>query len=416
MRALRALFLLVPLLTAGYAAAQTSLAEIAGCRDRAAGIYHSYEPGTPSDVPVPEGYEVFYISHYGRHGSRYHASPEAYEAPLAALRQAASAGVLTPAGRELLHKVECLADDARSRYGDLTPRGVAEHRGIAERMFRTWPRLFSTEGGREVRIESRATLVPRCILSMAAFNERLKELNPSLVMVREASERYLPYLASGYAAHDAEAERAADSLLRVRLDPARFVAALLSDPGAVDDPLLFMRQLYVVAGMAQDAAHLGLSCYDLFTDEELYALWESENALRYLQMGPSATYGAEIAASARPLLRNIVETAQRVIDGREQVAASLRFGHDAFLMPLLSLLRIEGASARVADPGEVARVWSVEKVSPMAANIQFVFFRNEEGKVKVRILHNEHDARLPLPGAPYYDWEEFRDYCGALCR
>lgn len=416
MRALRALFLLVPLLTAGYAAAQTTLAEIAGCRDRAAGIYHSYEPGTPSDVPVPEGYEVFYISHYGRHGSRYHASPEAYEAPLAALRQAAAAGELTPAGRELRHKVECLADDARSRYGDLTPRGVAEHRGIAERMFRTWPRLFSTEGGREVRIESRATLVPRCILSMAAFNERLKELNPSLVMVREASERYLPYLASGYAAHDAEAERAADSLLRVRLDPARFVAALLTDPGAVDDPLLFMRQLYVVAGMAQDAAHLGLSCYNLFTDEELYALWESENALRYLQMGPSATYGAEIAASARPLLRNIVETAQRVIDGREQVAASLRFGHDAFLMPLLSLLRIEGASARVADPGEVARVWSVEKVSPMAANIQFVFFRNEEGKVKVRILHNEHDARLPLPGAPYYDWEEFRDYCGALCR
>ena len=386
MRALRALFLLVPLLTAGYAAAQTTLAEIAGCRDRAAGIYHSYEPGTPSDVPVPEGYEVFYISHYGRHGSRYHASPEAYEAPLAALRQAAAAGELTPAGRELLHKVECLADDARSRYGDLTPRGVAEHRGIAERMFRAWPRLFSTEGGREVRIESRATLVPRCILSMAAFNERLKELNPSLVMVREASERYLPYLASGYAAHDAEAERAADSLLRVRLDPARFVAALLTDPGAVDDPLLFMRQLYVVAGMAQDAAHLGLSCYDLFTDEELYALWESENALRYLQMGPSAAYGAEIAASARPLLRNIVETAQRVIDGREQVAASLRFGHDAFLMPLLSLLRIEGASARVADPGEVARVWSVEKVSPMAANIQFVFFRNEEGTLDRLVL------------------------------
>ena len=90
MRALRALFLLVSLLTAGYAAAQTTLAEIAGCRDRAAGIYHSYEPGTPSDVPVPEGYEVFYISHYGRHGSRYHASPEAYEAPLAALRQAAA--------------------------------------------------------------------------------------------------------------------------------------------------------------------------------------------------------------------------------------------------------------------------------------------------------------------------------------
>ena len=416
MRLFRYLFLLVPLLAAGAAAAQTSPAEIAACRDRAAGIYHSYEPGTSSDVPVPEGYEVFYISHYGRHGSRYHASPEAYEAPLAALRQAAAAGVLTPAGRELLRKVECLADDARSRYGDLTPRGAAEHRGIAERMFRAWPALFSTENGRTVRIESRATLVPRCILSMAAFNERLKELNPALTMSREASERYLPYLASGYAAHDAEAQRAADSLLRVRLDPARFVGAVLSDPAFVDDPLDFMQQLYVVAGMAQDAAHLGLSCYDLFTVDELYALWESENALRYLQMGPSAAYGDAIAASARPLLGNIVETAQRVMDGREPVAVSLRFGHDAFLMPLLSLLRVEGASTRVADPGEVARVWSVEKVSPMAANIQFIFFRNGDGDVKVRVLHNEHDARLPLAGGPYYDWEEFKDYCEALCR
>ena len=34
----------------------------------------------------------------------------------------------------------------------------------------------------------------RCILSMAAFNERLKELNPEIRMIRESSQRYIPYI------------------------------------------------------------------------------------------------------------------------------------------------------------------------------------------------------------------------------
>lgn len=59
-------------------------------------------------------------------------------------------------------------------------------------------------------------------------------------------------------------------------------------------------------------------------------------------------------------------------------------------------------------------MWQVHRVSPMAANVQFVFFRNPAGDVLVRILHNERDAGLPLGGGPYYRWETFRDYCKSL--
>ena len=100
--------------------------------------------------------------------------------------------MLTPKGRDLLAKVEVIAADARDRYGDLSPRGVAEHRGIAERMYKAYPEVFSTGDGRECYVQSRSTLVPRCILSMAAFNERLKELNPEIRMTRESSQRYIP--------------------------------------------------------------------------------------------------------------------------------------------------------------------------------------------------------------------------------
>ena len=33
--------------------------------------YTAYQEPTKALSPTPEGYEVFYFSHYGRHGSRY---------------------------------------------------------------------------------------------------------------------------------------------------------------------------------------------------------------------------------------------------------------------------------------------------------------------------------------------------------
>ncbi len=410
----RLLFTTLLLPTAICASAQTLPAELAAMPERAAGIYHSYEAPSASDAVVPEGYTPFYISHYGRHGSRWHTSEPFYATPLKALRQADEKGVLTARGRELLDQVCRLAEDAGGRYGDLSPRGAREHRDIARRMYAAWPEVFSTRNGRTCTVDSRATVYPRCILSMAAFNEGLKELNPEITTLREASKRNAYYLANQYDTSRGSdiADRTADSLRAVRIDPARFLGTLFTDPSAVDDPVKFMSQIFNLAGIAQDVDYLGIDLYDLFDEKELYALWECENARRYLLMGPSIRFGDTVIESAKPLLRNIVETAQRVIDGEEQVAASLRFGHDVYLVPLLALLQVEGASERVERLDDIASNWSTEKITPMAANIQFVFLRNAAtGDIRVRILHNERDAVLPIPGAPYYEWPVLKKYC-----
>ena len=408
------------LLAATCAAAQPTPAQLAARPELTASIYHSYEYLPGPAAPVPDGYEPFYISHYGRHGSRYHSKEEAYAEPLAALRKADKAGALTPKGREVLAKVETLAADACKRYGDLSPRGVQEHRGIAERMFAAYPGVFSTDGGRVCRIESRSTLVPRCILSMAAFNERLKELNPAIRTTRESSARYMPYMGNNKGL-DAQRDRTlktADSVRAARLIPDRLMKSLFSDPEfvkrEVKKPRKLMEQLLLQAAIMQDVDYLGISLYDLFTGEEIYAAWEDENFRRYVMFGPSKRFGDPIIADAKPLLRNIVETAEEVIGGGKELAASLRFGHDVNVIPLLALLGVEGASARVSTPEEAAEVWQVHRVSPMAANVQFIFFRNPAGDVLVRILHNECDAGLPLGGGPYYRWETFRDYCKSL--
>ena len=58
--------------------------------------------------------------------------------------------------------------------------------------------------------------------------------------------------------------------------------------------------------------------------------------------------------------------------------------------------------------------WINFEVFPMAANIQFVFYRRDKNDTDVvlKVLLNENEARLPIPTdmAPYYHYRDFREF------
>ena len=368
-------------------------------------------------TPAPEGYKPFYISHYGRHGSRWHASESIYENPRAQLRKAAEAGKLTPLGEDALRRVECVADDALHRYGDLSPRGVREHRGIAERMYYSFPEVFSTADGRLCRIRSRSTLVPRCMLSMAAANERLKELNPAIDITREASKRYLDYMFRMTEANKIkkETKQRIAELREREIDPSRFVRALMTDPSLIGknkEQLRFMNDLYCIASIMQDIDYLDCSFYDLFTPDELYAFYAVRNYQMYLEEGPSAEFGHRALSDAVPLLRNFVAEADEAI-ATGNLSASLRYGHDVNVIPLVGLMGIEGCDNRESDFHKVDEAWSCWRVTPMATNVQWIFFRRPgSDEVLVKFLFNERESRIRLESdlAPYYRWNDVKNY------
>ena len=61
------------------AMAQTSKAELLAHMELATGNYCNYPNPSGNVTPAPDGYEPFYVSHYGRHGARYMTDDDHYK-------------------------------------------------------------------------------------------------------------------------------------------------------------------------------------------------------------------------------------------------------------------------------------------------------------------------------------------------
>ena len=136
------------------------------------GIYYAYDVEVDSMSDTPAGFEPVYISHYGRHGSRWPVNPKAYKIASDFFRNQQLAQNLTQDGRAAWKLATLCAGNADGHLGELTSIGEQQHHEIASRMASRFPTLFKDNS----RIEARSSVEPRCIMSMAAFCESLKDI------------------------------------------------------------------------------------------------------------------------------------------------------------------------------------------------------------------------------------------------
>ena len=418
----RLLFPLACLLLAVPAGAQSTCDQIMADIDKAGGVYYMYSFDEPSTTPAPKGYEPFYISHYGRHGARYILSNDQYDNVAEVLERAYADGKLTPVGIDARNRFMAIYPLLRGRAGDLAPKGQMQHRRLAKRMYAAYPEIFR----RHPRIEAYSTVVPRCIMSMAAFCEGLKEADPALDIFTETSNVNMYYLnphSTGNPAGTAAdfRHKSADAPWRTewrrfceeRIDVESILARLFTDTAyarSICDPLTFEQNLFSVAAHMQ-CTDLDESFYDLFTPDELFRFWECDNYTYYIEKGPDPRTNGRGTALAETLLNDIVTCAGEDMAAGEP-AVRLRFGHDGCIMALLTLMQIDGWTTPVSDPLQIKDVWQIYRI-PMASNLQFIFYRSKKSPdLLVRVLLNEEELRLPLPDAqaPYYRWEDFRNY------
>ena len=399
------------------ATAQITKKELYKDINRAGANYFPY-PGPSQQVltPAPAGYEPFYISHYGRHGSRYMEDNEYYVYAIGKLDTAAQLGILTPKGAEVLDRLQQGYADAYKRDGDLSLLGGRQHQEIARRMYDRFPTLLT----QPMKVDARSSTAGRCMISMFYFCEELQGLNPALKIRMDASNRDMNFVVRNKKAKIEESpampelEAKVDALLEKALNPTRFMKSMFTDvkkAESIMDPLELLEALYNVAGDLPNIPELGLSLMDIFTKEELFGAFKAFNAGILTSCGliPGSTPAYRQQLEVRD---SIVSIADRVIRDGEP-ALTLRFSHDGSVLPLTYLMGIKEAMGGRTDFENLHKYISIDKLIPMAANIQLVFYRKDgSDDVLVKFLLNENETSIPVKTdcAPYYHWKDVKQY------
>lgn len=405
--------LLLSLPAAATCYAQTSKEEVYAHIEKSGSVYYAYPEVNETYTPAPDGYKPFYLSHYGRHGSRYLIADQDYLSVIQTLHQADSLGALSARGKELHNRLELIWKDAEGLGGQLTPLGYRQQRGIAKRMYRNFPELFA--GTRS--ISARSTLVVRCALSMATFCEQLKEQHPDLQFTYGSGDRYMRYLnhwneeARTFTSDDSPWRQAYHRFRTEHIRTERLMKLLFTDPAYVGrhvNAQELMTGLYWIASGVQNT-DLKISIYDIFEKQELFDIWQVINYTHYVCNG-TCPWGKEIVQRTFvPLLNNILDSANEAIQ-HDSIAATLRFGHDGNVMPLTGLLQLENCHNEETNPADFYKAWSDFKIVPMAANVQLIFYRNEKNRddILVKFMLNEQETSIPLESdvKPFYRWKE----------
>lgn len=371
-------------------------------------------------TPAPAGKKPFYISHYGRHGSRYISNRSGFDTPYFMMLHADSLDELTPTGQQVLRHMNNIMRNTEGRWGELTGYGKQQMQKIGRRMAERFPEVFHP--GANVTCIS--TVVPRCIESMGSAAMEMLQVCPQLHITMQASKRtqwYMNYqdkkLRKSYMT--SEAQKALDAYTATRMGNTRLMELIFKNPDIAEE---FVNQedfsYYLMKmGLFQLNTNFNrnTNLIGLFNTNDLYRMWQVDNAYWYLQHGACKLNGGNQPYTQRHLLKKMIADADSCIKLPDP-GAQLRFGHETVLLPLVCLIGVNGFDFSTDNLDELeSHGWWCSSVFPMAGNLQFIFYRSnpKDKDVLVKVLLNEVEATLPISTdcAPYYHWSDFRQYC-----
>ena len=415
---MKKIFLLLPLLMATlYSSAQVTREEMMKNICQAAGTYYPYWGGKAKLTPAPEGYQPFYISHYGRHGSRYLTKHDSYHKLIPLLEKAQEKGVLTSQGKKTLKQMKKAYSYAKGKSGQLSILGGRQHEGIAQRMGKNFPEVFQSG----CFVDARSTQVGRCQESMAHFCGQLKKDFPYLDISQQSNREDYYFMANrtdsvkSVPASKAIKEGAYAFRNKMRSTPDPW-PRLISDPAFikkyVKDKSAYNMYLFDIVTNMMCHPEQGIRFSGEFTKEELFCLWQAKNIQWTISTGTidgvtpryQRIYG---------LIRNFIVWADEVI-AQGTRGASLRFGHDSFVYPLAYALHLDHCDdVPQGNYEELYRHMANFKIIPMAGNVQLIFYRKPgSDDILVKFLLQEEEKHIPVPTDvwPYYHWNDVRKY------
>ena len=383
---------------------------------KSSGLDNIYDFDAQFCTAAPKGYEAFYISHYGRHGSRYPYTATVATALLDMLHEAGEKENLSEYGSGLMARLELFMEKAGNHIGELTDLGRQQQYRLAGEMAERYPQAFR----KGAVVTAQASSSPRSILSMASFCTALARKYPSIRI-----DQF-----QGFAETQATAPNMGRNPLRIkgpglgnpyRESPAEFMqrrfpeftetvlGKMFRDPYAAlgdRDVQYLMDHIYMlIGGMNSLPDGVRMDFSDIATPETLARMWELDNYQRFCEY---IVYTASCCSVFKDIIERadarlaLLDSAAGKLEGRADgraegraEGADLRFGHDHVLMSLLMIADIDSFGELPENPDELGHVFQTFR-SPMAANLHFVFYRpkNGRGPILTGLSLNGQPARL----------------------
>ena len=379
---------------------------------KSSGLDNIYDFDAQICTAAPKGYEAFYISHYGRHGSRYPYTASVATALLDMLHEAGEMENLSEYGSGLMARLELFMEKAGNHIGELTDLGRQQQYRLAGEMAERYPQAFR----KGAVVTAQASSSPRSILSMASFCTALARKYPSIRI-----DQF-----QGFAETQATAPNMGRNPLRIkgpglgnpyRESPAEFMqrrfpeftetvlGKMFRDPYAAlgdRDVQYLMDHIYMlIGGMNSLPDGVRMDFSDIATPETLARMWELDNYQRFCEY---IVYTASCCSVFKDIIERadarlaLLDSAAGKLEGRAEgraEGADLRFGHDHVLMSLLMIADIDSFGELPENPDELGHVFQTFR-SPMAANLHFVFYRpkNGRGPILTGLSLNGQPARL----------------------
>lgn len=383
-------------------------------RELASGHERPYDFNSKTLTDAPKGYKPFYISHYGRHGSRYAWDKTTYDSIRNALESAKEQDLLTEAGAKLFDSYMRFCDIPTVDFGCLVPQGWDEQKKLGKRMYEHFPEVF-TKGG---QVFVQASTAQRAVLSMSSFTLALQKAEPGLNIYAEALTSGLsvtksanpdwsagPFFERG---RNSDRLETRESYVGRKVEWKGILGRLFTSDSffASDyDKAYFCLQLYYLwSGYRNYCEEPFLE--GMFTPEEIANLWEAGNYKDY--KATVDDYNMEISR----LFSDISTRADKAIGGNG-ICADLRFGHDVVISMVRLFMNLDGSNVIPETPDDVKFFFHNWRV-PMASNIQFVFYRSRKSRdILVKLLFNEEEVLIPELETfcgPYYRWDILKDY------
>ena len=382
---------------------------------RAGVVLHGYEFLPMEEVPNPTGYTPFYISHYGRHGSRSDFGSELYQQVVNTLD--GEGDNLTPAGVELLKLAQKIIILHDSCPGRLTDKGEREHAELARRMFKRAPEVF-TDGTHKVRAVS--SMIQRSIISMTAFTNSLTSVEPMLQYNFDTGESTQKYIACAGSPDTKDITEAKRKLMQqFQPDEEKTKKMLFRYPDRLKelDMAALEKAIYYTVVIAQD---FDVNCnpFKYLSEQSLYRQMMDLTYNISLPFLRIPGFYERRSASVQLGINDFIDKADEAIH-KNTYCADLRFGHDVPLLCLMAHMGVSGVGVEMS-PEEVESRWFGWLNTPMASNIQLIFYKPKgstpsklsDEEILVKVLYNEKERTIlgakPAQGEFYYSWAELK--------